>query len=102
MKNSLVLLQAFAAGSALAQEYIRCYEPITGNPPPELATDLVEDDLEARQGQADRSYEVPTYVHVITSEAKEGMYPRSMVEEQVSGTASKEQNVTMLKPSRCA
>lgn len=80
MKSTLIILQGFAAASVLAQEYTRCYTPITGNPPPELDTEISRSDIEKR-GLLD--FEVDTYVHVITSEAKEGMYPQSMVEEQV-------------------
>lgn len=85
MRSTTVLfLQAFAAATAVAQEqeYTRCYTPITGNPPPELNTEITQDEVEKRSLFG--GFEIDTYVHVITTEAKEGMYPRSMVEEQVS------------------
>ncbi|KAI7372109.1 hypothetical protein KC354_g7 [Hortaea werneckii] len=74
----------FAAATAVVaqeQEYTRCYTPITGNPPPELDTEITQDEVEKRSLFG--GFEIDTYVHVITTEAKEGMYPRSMVEDQV-------------------
>merc|ERR1711988_1420593 len=86
MRSTVLFLQAFAAATAVTaqgeQEYTRCYTPITGNPPPELNTEITRDEVEKRSLFG--GFEIDTYVHVITTEAKEGMYPRSMVEEQVS------------------
>ena len=87
MRSTVLLLQAVAAATAVLaqeeqQEYTRCYTPITGNPPPELDTEITQDEVEKRSLFG--GFEIDTYVHVITTEAKEGMYPREMVEDQVS------------------
>merc|ERR1712115_601089 len=84
MRSTVLLLQGFAAATAVVaqeQEYTRCYTPITGNPPPELDTEITQDEVEKRSLFG--GFEIDTYVHVITTEAKEGMYPRSMVEDQM-------------------
>lgn len=86
MRSTILLLQAVAAATAVLaqeeQEYTRCYTPITGNPPPELDTEITQDEVEKRSLFG--GFEIDTYVHVITTEAKEGRYPREMVEDQVS------------------
>ena len=80
MKFFVTLAIAAAATCASAQR--KCGST---NPPAELKVETTTeptDDIVERQARRAK-YTVDTYVHVITSQNKSGLYPRSMVEEQV-------------------
>lgn len=83
MKFFVTLAIAAAATCVSAQAERKCGST---NPPAELKVETTTeptDDIVERQARRAK-YTVDTYVHVITSQNKSGMYPRSMVEEQVS------------------
>lgn len=82
MKFFVALAIAAAATCASAQER-KCGSV---NPPADLKFETTTEptnDIVERAARRAR-YTVDTYVHVITSQNKSDLYPRSMVEEQVS------------------
>lgn len=86
MKSFAGTLVAFGGVFVSAQEL--CGSP---EPPADLRGLVTPSQNGARAVAAEHA--INTYVHVITTEAKEGMYPRSMIDQQVSHFI-REKNVT--------
>ncbi|KAI3390295.1 hypothetical protein diail_10434 [Diaporthe ilicicola] len=76
MKPSASTLVTFGGAFVAAQEL--CGSP---DPPEQLRTLVTRSQNGLRNVAADQ--EIKTYIHVITTEAKEGMYPRSMIDQQL-------------------
>ncbi|PSK54336.1 hypothetical protein B9Z65_3455 [Elsinoe australis] len=81
MRTSSLGLLAIAGGFAAAQDISRCG---SDNPPSELLRPIARVQEQPLDSPAAESYVVNTYVHVITTTAKEGQYPQSMIDEQIT------------------
>jgi hypothetical protein len=80
MKGFVLAALAIAATCVSGQEYTRCG---TTEVPEVLAFEVDEEEVLETRSRRIARFEVDTYVHVITTEAKKDLYPKSMVEEQV-------------------
>ncbi|KAL1881273.1 hypothetical protein Daus18300_001125 [Diaporthe australafricana] len=76
MNSFASVLVTFAGVFVAAQEL--CGSP---DPPADLRALVTRSQNGARNVAADQ--DIKTYIHVITTEAKEGLYPRSMIDQQL-------------------
>lgn len=82
MKSFASTLITFGGVSAAALEL--CASP---EPPADLRALVTRSQNGPRDIAAD--YAINTYIHVITTEAKEGLYSRATIDQQVSKPAGK-------------
>jgi hypothetical protein len=81
MKAVILAALALAARCVSSQELTRCG---TTDAPQVLAFEAEDDEgIETRSSRKAR-FNIDTYVHVITTEAKKDRYPLSMIQEQVN------------------
>ena len=69
----------FALGGVLVAAQELCGSP---EPPADLRELVTRSPKSPRDVAVEHA--INTYIHVITTEAKEGLYPRSMIDQQVS------------------